>query len=448
MEAQFWSQFENIIKKYVGASSYNRWLSQIRPQEINDRKATLFFPNSFVLEWVKLHYYPALVKTIQELAGKEIAVELVAAELPQNGTIPAADPQLQRPLPGTERYLHCLPFVNQGYSFGNFVVGPSNHLAYASALAVTETQSRRYNPFFIHSSEGLGKTHLSSAMGIKILNDSSNVKIFYTTAEWFTHEMIQALRKNQILEFKEKYRRHCDVLFIEDIQFLQKKEKTQEEIFYTLNALIQMGKQVVLTANANPREICDLKSNLKSQMGSGLVVDIRQPDYETRRVIIAKKCAEENVTISDDVADYIARSIASNIRDLKSALIHVIATSSLLGQEISMELVKESLKGFIQKAKVLNINDINMFIAHHFKVSLDQLRSKSRSRTVTYPRQMSYYFCRKYTNSTLAEIGKCFNRNHSSVVRALNKFESNIRTNRSIQDAVHFLVEKFEKVYL
>jgi len=448
MEPQLLRQFEDLVKKNIGVTSYNRWFSQIKPERFYDRKAVLACPNTFVLDWVKLHYYPIIVKTIRELLGETVAVELLVKECPYDENGARINTQQQRSLPGTENYLNCLPFVNQGYSFSNFVVGPSNHLAYASALAITEPDFRRYNPFFIYSSEGLGKTHLSSAMGVKIFNHNADVKIFYTTAEWFTHEMIQALRKNRILEFKERYRKHCDVLFIEDIQFLQKKEKTQEEIFYTLNALIQMGKQVVLTANANPRELSDLKSNLKSQMGSGLVVDIRQPDYETRREIITKKCTEEKVEISDDAADFIARSITSNIRDLKSALIHVIATSSLLGQDITMDVVKESLKGFIEKAKVIGINEINSFIAQYFKISLDQLRSKSRSRTVTYPRQMSYYFCRKYTNSTLAEIGKCFNRNHSSVVRALNKFESSLRTNRSIRDAVDFLTEKFEKSYL
>ena len=445
MEADFWSHIEHTLKKEIGVTSYNRWLAQVKPKQIDAQKAVLTCPNSFVLDWVKLHYYHSIAHAVKELVGKEVPVELSLAapcqrDREQNGSGPQ-----QRVLPGTENYLQSLPYINQGYRFDNFVVGPSNHLAYASSLAIANSKARQYNPFFLHSSEGLGKTHLSSAMGLKILSDTSNLKLFYTTAEWFTHEMIQSLRQNRILEFKEKYRKHCDLLFIEDIQFLQKKEKTQEEIFYTLNSLIQMGKQVVLTANSNPREINDLKSNLKSQMGSGLVVDIKQPDYETRRKIIIKKCAEEKVVVSKEVVYYITRTVTSNVRDLNSALIHVIATSSLLGESITMELVKESLKSFVQKTKVVSISDINTFVAKQFKISLEQLRSKSRSRVVTYPRQIAYYFCRKYTNSTLAEIGQSLNRNHSSVVRALGKFEEHLRVNRSIRDAVDFLTQKFQK---
>ncbi len=452
MEADFWSNLERTLKKDVGATSYNRWLAQVKPRHISEQKAVLTCPNSFVLDWVKLHYYHSLVNAIKELAGKEVPVELSLADPSENGTNNGNEQKKgthqQRTLPGTENYLQSLPYINQGYRFDNFVVGPSNHLAYASSLAIANSQARQYNPFFLHSSQGLGKTHLSSALGLKILSDTTSLKLFYTTAEWFTHEMIQSLRKNRILEFKEKYRKQCDVLLIEDVQFLRNKEKTQEEIFYTLNTLIQMGKQVVLTANANPREINDLKSNLKSQMGSGLVVDIKQPDYETRKKIIIKKCAEEKVVISQDVVDYIARTVTTNVRDLNSALIHVIATSSLLGESITMDLVKESLKSFVQKTKVITISDINTFVAKQFRVPLEQLGSKSRSRAVTYPRQVSYYFCRKYTNATVAEIGQSLNRNHSSVVRALKGFEDNLLTNRSIRDAVDILTQRFEKEYL
>ena len=270
--------------------------------------------------------------------------------------------------------------------------------------------------------------------------------MFYTTAEWFTHEMIQALRKNHILEFKEKYRKHCDLLMIEDVQFLQGKEKTQEEIFYTLDTLIHMGKQVVLTANANPREISDLKTHLKSRMGSGLVVDITPPDYETKRKIISQKCAEENVDIPEEVADYMAQTIKSNVRDIKSAIIQLLANSSLLGRNIDLDLAKETLKSFIQN-KVVKIADVKKFISQQFKITPEQLKSKSRLRSISYPRQVAYYFCRKYTDSTLSTIGSSFNRNHSSVLRALNNFEITLRVNRGVKDAVNLLTKKFEKLH-
>lgn len=447
MESQAWNLFNEALKKRVGVASFNRWLSQLTPEKSHSNKLVLVCPNKFVLDWVKLHYYKDLMSVFHQVTGKEVLVDLIARpEDSRTGGTKAEQAAAQLTLPGTERYFTGLPFINREYTFNNFIVGPGNQLAYASALAITEREPRLYNPLFFHSPEGLGKTHLSSAVGQKIYSTQPNAKVFYTTAEWFTNEMIQSLRKNNISDFKEKYRKYCDVLVIEDIQFLQKKEKTQEEVFYTLDTLIQMGKQVVLTANANPREISDLKTNLKSRMGSGLVVDIKPPDYETKRKIIASKCEEERVTITEDVADFIAQSIKSNIRDIKSAIIQLIASSSLLGRSIDLDLAKETLKGFLQ-TKVIDVMDIQKFVARHFKVSPEQLKSKSRSRTINYPRQIAYYFCRKYTDSTLSTIGGFFNRNHSSVLRALNQFEMSLRTNRGIKDAINLLTQKFEKTY-
>jgi len=449
MEIQVWNLFNEALKKRVGIASFNRWLSQLKPVKHHANKLVLVCPNKFVLDWVKLNYHKDLMSAFHQVTGEEVLVDFIANSDNNgngNGNTKETLSPSQLALPGTERYLTGLPFINREYTFQNFIVGPGNQLAYASALAVTDREPRLYNPLFFYSPEGLGKTHLSSAVGQKIYSTHPDVKVFYTTAEWFTHEMIQALRKNNILEFKEKYRKYCDVLVIEDIQFLQRKEKTQEEIFYTLDTLIQMGKQVVLTANANPREISDLKTNLKSRMGSGLVVDIKPPDYETKRKIIARKCEEDNVMITEDVADFIAQTIKSNIRDIKSAIIQLIASSSLLGRAIDLDLAKETLKSFIQN-KLVDVMDIQKFISRQFKVSPEQLKSKSRSRTINYPRQIAYYFCRKYTDKTLATIGSFFNRNHSSVLRALNQFEISLRTNRGVKDAVNLLTQQFEKIY-
>jgi chromosomal replication initiator protein len=447
MQDLFWGQLEGGLKQKIGPTSFTRWFSQLKVQGATSSRVVLTCPNSFVLDWIKRYYYRDICTIIEEIAGKEVVVEFSLSPAEGNGAAKHCAPPHQMILPGTERHLHVFPFINREYRFHNFVVGPSNQFAYASALAVTESKPSLYNPLFFHSPGGLGKTHLSSAVGQKIISDHPDIKLFYTTAEWFAHEMIQALRKNLIQDFKEKYRKQCDVLVIEDVQFLEGKAKTQDEVFYTLDTLIQMGKQVVLTANANPREIKDLKSNLKSRMGSGLVVDIKTPDYETRRKIISAKCAEENVQISEDVADYMARSIKTNIRDIKSALIHLIANASLLKRQIDLDLARDMLKDFVQPKEV-SISDIQQFISLQFKISLDQLKSKSRSRTVNYPRQVAYYFCRRYTDQTLADIGKFFNRNHSSVIRGLSQFETALHTNKSIKDVVNHLTEKFEKSYL
>lgn len=447
MQDLFWGQLEGGLKQKIGSTSFTRWFSQLKVKETSSSKVILDCPNSFILDWIKRYYYRDVCTTVREIMGKEVFVEFSLSHVNGNGTEKHSAIPHQLILPGTERHLHVFPFINREYTFHNFVVGPSNQFAYVSALAVAESKPRLYNPLFFYSPGGLGKTHLSSAVGQKIISEYPDIKLFYTTAEWFAHEMIQALRKNQIQEFKEKYRKQCDVLVIEDVQFLEGKAKTQDEVFYTLDTLIQMGKQVVLTANANPREIQDLKSNLKSRMGSGLVVDIKPPDYETKRRIISAKCAEEKVQISEDVADYMARSIKTNIRDIKSALIHLIANASLLKQQIDLDLARETLKDFVHNKEV-SVSDVQQFISLHFKISLDQLKSKSRTRTVNYPRQVAYYFCRRYTDRTLADIGKFFNRNHSSVIRGLSQFETALHTNKSVKDIVNHLAEKFEKTYL
>lgn len=446
MEPEVWFQFQNALRKRVGSVSYKRWLSQLSPVEVLSHKAVLCCPNKFVLDWVKLNYYKDIASSLTQVLGNELSVELLLSKADHQESPPRNRTPRQLMLPGTERYLCGLPLINREYTFQNFVVGPSNHFAYASALAVAEGAPRLYNPLFFYSSAGLGKTHLSSAMGQKIATDNPDVKVYYTTAEWFTHEMIQALRKNRIPEFKETYRQKCDVLVVEDVQFFQGKEKTQEEIFYTLDTLIHMGKQVVLTANSSPREISDLKDNLKSRMGGGLVVDIKAPDYETKRKIIARKCAEENLDLPEEVADFIANAIKSNIRDIKSAIIQLIAAASLLGRRIDLDLARETLKDIIQK-RAVTIGEIQKFIARHFKLSPEQLQSKARARSVAFPRQLAYYFCRQYTDITLAAIGKHFNRNHSSVLRSLTHLEMSMRTNRGVKDTVSFLTEKFEKSY-
>ncbi|MDY6862574.1 MAG: DnaA/Hda family protein, partial [Thermodesulfobacteriota bacterium] len=260
-------------------------------------------------------------------------------------------------------------------------------------------------------------------------------------------EMINALRKNQISHFKEKYRRSCDVLLLEDVHFFQKKEKTQMEFFYTLDSLFQMEKQVVITSNINPFEFTDLKSNLKSRMCSGLVVDIKKPDFDTRLRIIHKRAQQEGINLDPEVAEFIANSVKDNIRNINSVIISMIAFSSLLKRPIDLCLTKEIIKR-LRNNKPINIETIKKFVSKYFKIDTEQLNSKSRKKNIYYPRQVAFYFSRKYTKATLEKIGEAFNRNHSSVIRALESYELALKNKPMMMRQLELLTNNFEKEHL
>jgi len=314
--------------------------------------------------------------------------------------------------------------LNPRYTFDTFIVGSSNQFAHAACRAVAEAPSRSYNPLFIYGGVGLGKTHLMHAVGQYVLQHDPGLKLTYISSERFMNEMINAVRYDKVLDFRERYR-SVDVLLVDDIQFLAGKEGTQTEFFHTFNALYDSQKQIVLSSDHPPHEIPSLEERLRSRFEWGLTADIQSPDLETKVAILKKKAEAEAVPLPDNVAMYIAGKIKSNIRELEGSLIRLIAYASLTGQDISLPLAQEVLRNILDHdAKAVTIEIIQKFVADYYNLKMVDLKSRNNSKSVAMPRQIAMYLCKALTHASLPEIGRSFGgKHHSTVIHSIRKVE-------------------------
>jgi chromosomal replication initiator protein len=314
--------------------------------------------------------------------------------------------------------------LNPRYTFDAFIVGPSNQFAHAACRAVAEAPSRAYNPLFIYGGVGLGKTHLMHAIGHYVLRHLSDLKLTYISAERFMNEMINGVRHDRMMEFRERYRT-VDVLLVDDIQFLAGKEGTQNEFFHTFNALHDARKQIVLSSDSPPHEIPSLEERLRSRFEWGLIADIQPPDLETKVAILKKKADAEAIPLPDDVAMYIAAKVKSNVRELEGSLIRLIAYASLTGQDITIDLTQESLRDVLaHDDRAITIEGVQKFICEYYQLKPSELKSRNNSKSVAMPRQVAMYLCKHLTRASLPEIGRSFGgKHHSTVIHSINKVE-------------------------
>jgi len=328
------------------------------------------------------------------------------------------------------------------YTFDTFIVGPSNQFAHAACRAVAEAPSRSYNPLFIYGGVGLGKTHLMHAIGQYVLQHNQSLKLTYISSERFMNEMINALRYERILDFRERYR-SVDVLLVDDIQFVSGKEGTQTEFFHTFNALYDAQKQIVLSSDHPPHEIPNLEERLRSRFEWGLIADIQAPDIETKVAILKRKAEAEAVPLPDNVAMYIAGRIKSNIRELEGSLIRLIAYASLTGREISLELTQEVLRNMSDSdAKAITIETIQKFVSEYYQLKVNELKSRNNSKSVAMPRQVAMYLCKSLTHASLPEIGRSFGgKHHSTVIHSIRKVEELRRTDKDFNSLITGFLE-------
>jgi chromosomal replication initiator protein len=334
--------------------------------------------------------------------------------------------------------------LNPRYTFDTFIVGSSNQFAHAACRAVAEAPSRSYNPLFIYGGVGLGKTHLMHAVGHYVLQHDRNLILTYISSERFMNEVINAVRYDRILDFRERYR--CvDVLLVDDVQFIAGKEGTQTEFFHTFNALYDSQKQIVISSDCPPREILSLEERLRSRFEWGLIADIQPPDLETKVAILKKKADTEQVPLADNVAMYIAGKIKSNIRELEGSLIRLIAYASLTGQEINLPLAQQVLRGIIDhEDRVITIENIQKFVAEYYKLKLTDLKSRNNSKSIAMPRQVAMYLCKSLTHASLPEIGRSFGgKHHSTVIHSIRKVEELRRTNPDFNTLIGGFLEGF-----
>ncbi|AVX19220.1 MULTISPECIES: chromosomal replication initiator protein DnaA [Carboxydocella] len=437
---QLWNEVLAIIAKEVSKPSFETWLKSTTPIDLRNNVALIGVPNVFARDWLESRYSDLINETISFLLGYPVQVRFVVVnERTENIEEPESP---VKKLPDELQ----IPQLNPKYTFDTFVVGNSNRFAHAAALAVAEAPAKAYNPLFIYGGVGLGKTHLMHAIGHYILEHNPGTMVMYVSSEKFTNELINAIKDDNTEEFRNRYR-SIDILLIDDIQFLAGKERTQEEFFHTFNALHGANKQIIISSDRPPKEIPTLEDRLRSRFEWGLITDIQPPDLETRIAILRKKAQMENLNVSDEVMQFIATKIQSNIRELEGALNRVIAYATMKSGEITIELASEALKDLLPESRPrqISIELIQQIVADYFNLKVEEFKAKKRTRTVAYPRQIAMYLSRELTDASLPKIGEEFGgRDHTTVLHACEKIANDINTDAEVKGIVQELISRLQ----
>jgi chromosomal replication initiator protein len=440
---QLWDAILERISLHVNAQSFQTWFKPTRLLSCEERRLVIEGPNPFFVDWLAEHHMEKIKYAAREALGEDYAIELVSPATPPRVSAPEAE-AARAMIVATPTVLPNDVQLNARYTFDEFVVGSSNRLAHAAALAVADRPARVYNPLFIYGGAGLGKTHLIQAIGHRVVDKHEKMRISYVSAEGFMNDLIQAIRSGITHEFKGRYR-NIDILLIDDIQFIAGKESTQEEFFFTFNALHNANKQIVVTSDRPPKDIPTLEERLRSRFEWGLIVDMQAPDIETRIAILRKKVEKEQMLIPDDVIQLVAENAKSNIRELEGSLIKLLACSSLTCREINVDMARDVLRDFVKDAapRKVGIQAIQKAVAQHFGIPLDSLRAKTRISRVVQARQASIYLARVMTDLSLAEIGRrTGGRDHSTVLYAFNKVNEELERDPDLKRKIQAIREE------
>ena len=428
---------KELLKDETTKISYETWIKDLEIQSFDNNNIVLVTSTSYKKDSIQSRYGDLLTNTFNFITNKDCVVSIVSKE--EMSSTP------EQSFPVEASYGNSNPTLNPKYTFDSFVVGNNNRFAHAAALAVAEAPATSYNPLFIYGGVGLGKTHLMHAIGNSILRKNKNSNILYVTSEKFTNQLINSIKDNTSAQFRDKYR-NIDVLLIDDIQFIAGKERIQEEFFHTFNTLHESGKQIILSSDKPPKDIPLLEDRLKSRFEWGLIADISNPDYETRLAILRKKAQLDNIIVDDEILSNIATRIDSNIRELEGTLNKLIATSSLTNSPITKEMAERAINDIVaQQEKVISSEFIQETVAKYFNISAKDLRGSKRSNDIAFPRQIAMYLCRNVAQMSLPQIGKDFGkRDHTTVMHACNKIESDIKENSNTK----LIVESVKNILL
>lgn len=438
-----WDKVLKILKvEIMSEVSYNTWIMGLKPIGIKNGVFMIDVPNELTLDIITQRYKLLFKEAIKHVLNQEINVECVVGGLVKEKEEEVSIKEEKKTVAqNTDTY----GILNSKYTFESFVIGNSNRFAHAASVAVAESPANAYNPLFLYGGVGLGKTHLMHAIGHHIKENNPSAKVVYVSSEKFTNELINSIRYDKNLDFRNKYR-GVDVLLVDDIQFIAGKESTQEEFFHTFNELYEARKQIIISSDRPPNEIPTLEDRLRTRFAWGLQADIQAPDFETRIAILKKKAEIENYVVSSDVMVYIATKIKSNIRELEGALIRVMAYSSLTNNKnITVDLAAEALKDIISSSQTKNITIdlIQDVVANYYNLSIQELKSQRRTRNVAYPRQIAMYLSRKMTDMSLPKIGDEFGgRDHTTVIHAYEKISGAIKTDDSLTNAIKIITKK------
>lgn len=433
-----WDDVLATVRTQISETEFRTWFTQVRPLGISDGVFQLGVPHSFARDWIRNHFGEVIERALQDLGAPspKIGFQVVAfhaskqpdmfTQIPEHAATPPA---------ARERGA-----LNPKYVFSNFVVGPNNNLAHAAALAIAEAPGKAYNPLFVYGDSGLGKTHLMHAVGHAASDALPNALVAYITTEQFTNDLINAIRGDQMVAFRDRYR-SIDILLVDDIQFLAGKERTQEEFFHTFNALYESGKQIILSSDRPPKDIPTLENRLRSRFEWGLITDIQPPELETRIAILKMNADYRGVKVPPEVIDYIARHITSNIRELEGALVRAVLYASMNQEPLSRQSAAKALSDvFAPSDTQLSMPEILRVTAESFRVAVDALRSKGRRQELVIARQVAMYLIREMTNHSYPEIGQFFDgRDHTTVMYAVHKITELIESDPNVAQRVREL---------
>jgi len=478
-----WDRILALLQAKMNSQTFNTWLRPTQQLSVVDGLLHVEVPSVHFVDWINKNYMPLIQESARELevgdlrlsftsrdVGARRAGPLPAAERRPRWAVTEAPPARHAPMGAGAPAVHGAALaapsasaqrppvhaaapapqqpgngINSRYTFDSFVVSSCNQFAHAASLAVAEQPSGAYNPLFIYGGVGLGKTHLMQAMGNRLARSFPGMRLLYISAEAFMNELINGIRFEKTLDFKERYR-SVDVLLIDDIQFLAGKERTQEEFFHTFNALYESQKQIVITSDCPPRDIPTLEERLRSRFEWGLIADIQPPDLETKVAILRKKAESDNIVLSEDVAMFIASRVRSNIRELEGSLIRLMAFSSLSGRTIDLEMARESLRDLIDdRARAVPVEAIQKGVAAHYGIKLTELKSRNNSKHISFPRQVAMYLAKKLTDKSLPALGEYFGgKHHTTVIHAIRKIEAMREKDRDFDRLIAGFLESFE----
>ena len=436
--AFIWSQVFDIVKgKSVSTVGLNVHMKDATPVSIDSTSFTIAVPMSINRNMIQFRYKECIESALEEVTAQKLSLKIILHGEEDNEK--ASELNESKPPEKSNR-------LNPKYTFENFVIGSSNEYATAAAISATEKPGYIYNPLFLYGNSGLGKTHLMYAIGNRIHEKNPSANIIYVTSEVFTNEFITAVREAKGEEFRKKYR-SADVFLVDDVQFLEKKEATQEEFFHTFNELYSMNKQIVLTSDRHPVNLVTLEDRLRNRFAQGLTIDITVPNYETRIAILQKKASQHNVEISMDTLSYIAERIKSNVRELEGILIKMISISEISSKPIDVNLADYVLKSYMPQNEIAKITPeiIMDKVCRFYTISKEDLTGKIRTSNFAVPRQVAMYLCHKLTDMNFTTIGRSFgNKDRTTVMHNVRKIESDIETNEELKSAINYIIKDLQ----
>lgn len=433
-----WEDALSELESQVSKANFNTWFKDTFITKIDDGIAYVGVPNSFVRDWLNNKFQKDILKTLREISESIRSVEITVCKHDKAKKQSQAKQKIvANELPLNDYYINKEDNLNPRYTFDNFIIGPFNELAHAASQAIIKQPGIVYNPLFIYGNTGNGKTHLIQSVGNLIKSHYPDKKVYYMTSEKFTVEYINSVQQNKVNNFKDKYRKY-DLLIMDDIQFLSGKDKTQEELFHLFNTLYDNNKQIIFSSDQHPNFIPGLEERLKSRFNQGMMVDISEPDHESRIAILRSKADKNDIKLSDDIYEFLAKSVEGNIRELEGTINSIICQTQLKGKSLSFAEIKELIKNSSKPKKMVSVNELIKIISDFFNIDEKSIVDKTRRKEVVRPRQIIMYILREDFNISYPTIGdKLGKRDHTTVIHSCEKIKKDLKIDNTLSQQIN-----------